>query len=207
MSNSAKLKWKNNLVSPKQIQNLFQKGKKAYIIHPRGMLGKKHSKEWINKYGVQNYSTGQFDFKKGQKAWNTGLHIRLRNNYMPHSEESKLKMSLTKKGKHYSRATEFKGVIGPQSPHWKGGITPINMKIRGSDKYTNWRNQVFKRDNYECCCCLNKGYLHAHHIIPFSQDKSQVFDIRNGITLCKSCHFDKGLNLHNLGGKNVSLAN
>ncbi len=37
---------------------------------------------------------------------------------IPHTEESKLKMSLAKKGKHYSRATEFKK--GSRA-RWKGG--------------------------------------------------------------------------------------
>lgn len=44
----------------------------------------------------------------------------------PHTEEAKRKMSLTKKGKHYSPSTEFKkGDRG----HWQGGVSEHNGYI------------------------------------------------------------------------------
>ena len=136
-----------------------------------------------------------------------------------HSEETKKKIGLADierakldsnygmRGKHHTEETRKKmrdsSLSGENSHFWKGGITPEMNRLRKSLEWKFWRKVVFERDNYECCCCLKKGELHPHHIIPVSEDKSQVFDVTNGITLCKECHFDKGLGLHQnlkLGG-------
>jgi predicted nucleic acid-binding Zn ribbon protein len=77
---------------------------------------------------------------------------------------------------------------GPANNNWKGGITNTNQKRRNDPRLVEWRQEVFKRDNYTCQDCGEKGYLHAHHIIPFSQDYSKAFDLENGKTLCVDCH-------------------
>lgn len=79
---------------------------------------------------------------------------------------------------------------GENAPRWKGGITSENDKIRNSAEYANWRDSVFKRDNYTCQCCGdNSGHnLTAHHIRNFSDNKSLRLEKRNGITLCNECH-------------------
>lgn len=72
---------------------------------------------------------------------------------------------------------------------WKGGVTPINEKIRKSLEYKIWRKSVFERDNYTCVWCGNKGgKLHADHIKPFSVFVELRFSVDNGRTLCKECH-------------------
>ena len=79
--------------------------------------------------------------------------------------------------------------IGRNSPNWKGGVSPKNKIIRRSIYYVNWRNKVFKRDNYTCQKCGKKGvYLHPHHIKNFANYSDLRFDVNNGITLCKKCH-------------------
>jgi len=78
---------------------------------------------------------------------------------------------------------------GINASNWKGGITPINRKIRNGEKYKNWRTAIFERDDYTCQECNKKNiYLHAHHIKPFSLFPRLRFDVDNGITLCKQCH-------------------
>lgn len=87
--------------------------------------------------------------------------------------------------------------------YYKGGITPLNASIRSSALYTNWRNSVFKRDDWTCVKCKKRGTtLHAHHIIPFylilekyniktknqAKECTLLWDISNGSTLCKQCH-------------------
>jgi hypothetical protein len=42
------------------------------------------------------------------------------------------------------------GPKGADSGRWKGGITPINVKIRTSKEYKEWRKEVFCRDKYTC---------------------------------------------------------
>lgn len=80
-------------------------------------------------------------------------------------------------------------VKGKNNPNWKGGILNENKKIRSSEEYKIWRNNVFIRDNFQCQDCNKKGgNLHAHHIKSFSKFKELRFDINNGLTLCFDCH-------------------
>lgn len=73
--------------------------------------------------------------------------------------------------------------------NWKGGITPVNKKIRMSSEYKLWRKAVFERDNYTCQKCNVRGvYLEANHDLPFSLFPDLRFEVLNGETLCKSCH-------------------
>ena len=106
-----------------------------------------------------------------------------------------------------------KNKSGKNHSCWKGGITPINLQIRCSDNYNIWHKQIFERDNHTCQKCgLKSGngkavYLHAHHIKKFSviindikrkypllslidivKQYPDMWDIKNGITLCKKCH-------------------
>lgn len=99
---------------------------------------------------------------------------------------------------------QSKFLIGESSYGWKGGLSNINGLIRASKKMTEWRVRVFKRDNYTCQKCGDKkgGNLEAHHIKPLSQiikdndiktmydalNCKELWDVNNGITLCKKCH-------------------
>ena len=55
------------------------------------------------------------------------------------------------------------------------------------------RNEVLKRDNYQCCQCgagaEESGFpLEIHHIIPPRGNKELFYNIDNCVTLCKWCH-------------------
>lgn len=99
-----------------------------------------------------------------------------------HAKEDKLCLSCVQKGKY----------AGENSPSWKGGITAWRPALLRTNAYKNWRTAVFKRDSYTCMMCGDKqsGNLEAHHILPIRDHKNDllVFDINNGITLCKDCY-------------------
>jgi hypothetical protein len=114
------------------------------------------------------------------------------------SQEHCNNISKSLKVSEKAKKTQFKkGTLNPAygrnqtgsaNNNWKGGITNTNQKRRNDPRLIEWRKEVFKRDKYACQKCGDKGFLHAHHIIPFSQDYNKAFDINNGITLCVLCH-------------------
>lgn len=165
-----------------------------------------------------------WESKKGKSSWNKGLKGYgkwSKTKGLKFSEETKKKMSESAKrngnkppswkGKHHSPETIQKMIKsqlenqkinpnpkGEKSPHWKGGITSINHKIRTSPEYADWRLKVFERDNYTCVECgikngLGKSiYFHADHIKPFALFPELRFEVSNGRTLCVPCHKKTG---------------
>ncbi len=147
----------------------------------------------------QNRNTGRTYFKKGQTPWNKGKSWpkEMKDNWSKmrkgkqigkdnpfygknHTDEDKKKMSLGQIRRNYK---------GKNHWAWKGGVTPINEKIRRSVEYRLWRSAVFIRDNFTCVWCkVRGGNLHADHIKPFVFYPELRFALDNGRTLCKSCH-------------------
>lgn len=113
-----------------------------------------------------------------RKSWSIEVKRKISKNHKGHplSEETKKKLSELHKGsKNYS---------------WKGGITPLRIKIWHSPEYKLWRKLVFERDNYTCVFCGKKGgRLAADHIKSFREYPVLRFLINNGRTLCEDCHF------------------
>lgn len=84
-----------------------------------------------------------------------------------HTEESKLKMSLAKRGE--------------KAPNWQGG--------KSFEPYTIEFNNALKRairirDKYTCCICGKEPALHCHHIDYNKKNCS----LDNLIILCINCH-------------------
>lgn len=101
--------------------------------------------------------------------------LRLNGLKRKQTEETRKKISETHKGE--------------RSHFWQGGKTKESMKIRCSLEYRLWRETVFKRDNFTCIWCGQRGgKLEADHIKPFSLFPELRFAIDNGRTLCRKCH-------------------
>jgi 5-methylcytosine-specific restriction endonuclease McrA len=101
--------------------------------------------------------------------------------------ELRKRLSLSQTGKSKPNGSLAK--MGVRNPNWRGGVTPINKRIRNSAKFARWRQAVFERDDYTCQFCKQRGgELHPDHIKQFAFYPKLIFKITNGRTLCKSCH-------------------
>ncbi len=148
-------------------------------------------------------------FEKGHIPWCVGTKGLLK-----HTEKWKIQQSIRAKEKKWS--DRFPHKIGSESSNWRGGITPLYNLIRNSDTNKEWIKSVFKRDNYICQECFNRGdKLEAHHknkrfnqiLQEFLQQYNQFspiedketllrlaitykpfWDLNNGETLCGECH-------------------
>ena len=175
---------KNNWVHPMKGKHLSKEVKRKISESEKG---KKISKEQIEKTVRTRMKNGSYIMSKktkrkiskalkGKRAYWYGKH---------HSEETKKKISKT-----------HKGMIP-----WNKGLgnkCSENKKERKSLKFKQWREAVFKRDNYTCQKTKIKGgILHPHHIYNFADYPELRFDVNNGITLSKKAHIE----FHKIYGK------
>jgi len=105
-----------------------------------------------------------------------------------------------KKQSYETRIIKSNLMSGAKHWNWKGGISPLNRKLRRSSFFKIWREIVFLRDNFtcqnpNCSYCDNKvgAMLHPHHIKPFALYPKLRFNINNGITYCKEFHINSKL--------------
>jgi hypothetical protein len=120
--------------------------------------------------------------RKTREAWDSGIVYG--SNYLIHQ----------------SRAQKEAAKI---RPNYNNGSSSLSIRIRGCSFYGNWRDDIFRRDNFVCYDCGRRGgVLNAHHLISFNVlikkygikelDQAiacaEFWDKSNGITLCKKCH-------------------
>ena len=176
----------------------WNKGKTGFVVseETRRKIGEASKG---NRHNLGRHHTVSEETRKKISMSNKGKH------FVSVPEERRLRISATMKGKSPKNLDQIKGwnkgqpstwAVGEKNVNWKGGVTPINEKIRKSLEYRIWRRSVFERDNYTCIWCgakFIKGVtgrvtLHADHIKPFAQYPELRFAIDNGRTLCVPCH-------------------
>jgi len=115
------------------------------------------------------------------------------------TEEYHNKQSLSKQGSN----NPMFGIYGKNNLNWKGNTNLYNQ-IRKSSFMSHWRLKVFERDKFTCQHCGDSrgGNLNAHHIKQFhhileeyniktieeAYSCLELWNIINGLTLCKKCH-------------------
>jgi len=177
------------------IRNTVEQRKKISETHKR--LGLKP----LPQYGDANPSKRKEVREKiskvltGRKLSEEHKKTLSKNHRRINSLQQKLKMS--------------RAFSGKKNPNWKGGITPLELKIRHSFKYRQWRSDVFTRDDFTCQECNRRGIeLNAHHIESFALilelndiktfnqavNCEELWNINNGITFCKKCHLKNSRN-------------
>ena len=116
------------------------------------------------------------------------------------SEEFKEKIAIAMKGrKGWSAGKKLPHRSGANCHFWKGGVSKKNRTERqnfcSTLEYREFRNRIFKRDNYTCQDCgrrTKKGdkvYIQLHHIKPFSKYPNLRTSEDNVVTLCRKCHY------------------
>jgi len=181
--------------------------------NPRfGIKLTKHEKENISKSLIGKYSGKDSPHFKG------GL---------PHCVNCGKELS--NYGRTRCKECFVKFNIGKNSGNYKDGSSSLYAIIRGLKLSDNWKQEVFKRDNYMCKeCGDNKGHnLNTHHKNPFAkllqeflkeydqfspiEDKETLvrlaikwqpfWKIDNGTTLCEDCHKKEHLNFNKVKPK------
>lgn len=180
--------------------NLYSSQKKQYNWICKECITEycKQNKEKIKKNHHEYYKLKHPE-KKIRIPWNKGKKCPQLNNPR-------------KKG-HVAWNKDTKGMCKPNSGSFEKGMTPwnkigdgisrLNKLIRGMPEYSEWRNHVFGRDLYTCQYCNIRGvYFEAHHIkelwriikeynmktIINARNCIELWNLNNGITLCKECH-------------------
>jgi len=164
------------LTNMKKVANDPERIKKISENHSRWNKGTK---------GVMK--PNRTSFKKGDISWLKGTKGLVKGFTEKHSEETKIKISMTKTGEK-----EFTGFSRNKY-----------QMLRLSSKWKIWREFVFLRDNFicqnsNCEYCDNQigVFLHPHHIKHLSKFPELAFRVDNGITYCKDFHLKS--NLHKI---------
>ena len=149
--------------------------------------GRTHFKEGHIPANKGTTRPGVGGVKKGNIPWNKGLKgTQVAWNKGTGKPKTRVPREVWLKNLSLSHIGKM---TGESNPRWKGGITPINQKVRTSPAYAAWRKHVFQRDDYTCQACGVRGVeLHADHELPFAFYPDLRFEILNGRTLCVPCH-------------------
>lgn len=198
-------------------------------VYRRGMTGKKHTVE--TKMKMRESALGRRHSEetkaklsvvfKGRTPWSKGKkfspeyrkkisdgHKNLSSSLKGRKLSFELRKKLSDAHKGYVPSLETRLKLrtvnsGEKHHAWKGGVSPLQLKIRRLPEYIAWRIACMKRDQYTCQFCLKRGGdLEVDHIHRFSEILREnliksvsdarncciLWDILNGRTLCVKCH-------------------
>lgn len=124
-----------------------------------------------------------------------------------HRQSSKEKTSASHKKfwKEHPEKLAARGlqIRGDKHYRWKGGSSRLNVAVRQMTENRRWMDAVKERDA-RCIQCPSLKDLEAHHKLGLAQmlidlniktvedardNASVLWDLENGITLCRKCHY------------------
>ncbi len=170
--------------------------KNGVIAHPRCNACCNRITAKSNPHLFHKGEHNGVEFQKGkhsspQTEWKKNIGYTGDRSFIQDPSFAK-KISETLKSKHLHPSHTFttENIGGKNHWNWQGGITPINHRDRDKAEYIKWRLSVYERDNYTCQDCKKYGiYLHAHHLKGWIKYPKLRFDVDNGISLCRECHW------------------
>lgn len=122
-----------------------------------------------------------------------------------HSEETKKKLSESHNPKSNLNLTYRYPKGKPTWNKGKGIKVLLTVKIRNLLKYRQWHSDILTKDDFTCQKCEKRGgRIEIHHSKSFVQilkenkvknifeaeNCEELWNINNGISLCKNCHYD-----------------
>ena len=144
----------------------------------------KEYREIMRKVMHKAWGSGKMQGARGIKhteAWKERQSKVMKEKELP--QAFKKGKSPSNKGKQHLR--------GEKHWNWQGGIDEEHKRIKQSAEYKEWRNAVYKKDNWTCVECkehCDKKTITAHHIKEFYAYPELRFVVSNGEVLCRKCH-------------------
>jgi len=151
------------------------------------------------KSGERHHFYGKEGPTKGQAPWIKGL-----------TKETDARVATMGKRVSETHKRQFVEGIrsnkGTRNPNWKPQEkrkTILNVSIRQTEKYAQWRLAVFQRDGFKCVQCGSTSKaINADHIkkfafilkenaissIEMALACEELWEVSNGRTLCVECH-------------------
>lgn len=160
---------------------------------------------YLSKIGKTPWNKGKYGYltEKSRQAMSENMKNRIPWNKGKPIKNNNIFDTYSKTHDVWNKGRKYIEISGEKHWNWQGGITSLNKQIRNSFEFKQWREQVFKRDDYTCQLCARKRktgdrvILQADHIKPFATHPESRLDVSNGRTLCYECH----LNTETYGGR------
>ena len=145
--------------------------------------------EWLREqYVVLGRSSG--DIADEAKTTDSAIFYWLKKHGIPRRSVAQARAL-----KHWGLAGEknpMHGKTGEANPRYVDGSSPERQRLYAQGKGREFLRLVLARDGYRCRRCgagkAAPKSLHVHHIKPWAGNEALRFDMKNVVTLCRSCH-------------------
>lgn len=151
--------------------------------------------EWLRDYEIPTRSRGAEGnpatcFKTGERSRFFGCK------HTPETRRRLKEMAIADGRVPFDPAvgSYMKGRSGPDTPNWKGGITPERQAFYSTPEWKAVIKPVWKRDNATCQRCGKRNKrserfaFDIHHIVGFEVRELRAV-LSNLVLLCEECYY------------------